>query len=297
MSAEDLLALLTTGLTMGAVYAMVAVSFNVAYKPTNVFNMAQGELVMLGAMFAWIVMSHKGVPWIVGLALVMAGVALIGLFEERVAVAMLLRRPSHHHGWIISTLAFSITVLNLGDHIWGTDAQVVPPVPGASLDTVQWGALTFNTQQLAVLAIAVGSIWLIEWVYRHTLPGKAVLAVAEDRDAARLNGISPSRLTMTSFALAAAYAALTGVVAAPLLLASTSIGLALLVKGFMALAIGGVGSNWGALAAGILIGCVESLSSVSLTPGYRQLLLLGVVLVVLLARPFGLFGRAGVREV
>lgn len=297
MSAEDLLALLTTGLTMGAIYAMVAVSFNVAYKPTNVFNMAQGELVMLGAMFAWIIMSHKGVPWIVGLLLVMGAVALIGLVEERVAVATLLRRPSHHHGWIISTLAFSIVILNVGDQVWGTDAQVVPPVPGASLDTVQWGALTFSTQQVAVIAIALASIALVEWIYRHTLAGKAVLAVAEDRDAARLNGISPSRLTMTSFALAAAYAALTGAVAAPLLLASTSIGLGLLVKGFMALAIGGVGSNWGALAAGILIGCVESFSSVSLTPGYRQLLLLGVVLVVLLARPFGLFGRAGVREV
>jgi branched-chain amino acid transport system permease protein len=227
----------------------------------------------------------------------MVGVGLIGLFEERVAVATLIKRPSHHHGWIISTLAFSIIILNVGDHIWGTDAQVVPPVPGATLDTVQLGSLTFSTQQLAVLLIAAASIFVVEWVYRHTLPGKAVLAVAEDRDAARLNGISPSRLTMTSFALAAAYAALTGAIAAPLLLASTGIGLALLVKGFMALAIGGVGSNWGALAAGLLIGCVESISSVSLTPGYRQLLLLGVVLVVLLARPFGLFGRGAVREV
>lgn len=297
MPLEDLLALLTTGLTMGAIYAMVAVSFNVAYKPTNVFNMAQGELVMLGAMFAWILMTKQGLPWILGLVLVMVGVALIGLFEERVAVATLIKRPSHHHGWIISTLAFSIIILNVGDHIWGTDAQVVPPVPGASLDTVQWGSLTFSTQQVGVILIAAASIFVVEWVYRRTLPGKAVLAVAEDRDAARLNGISPSRLTMTSFALAAAYAALTGAVAAPLLLASTSIGLALLVKGFMALAIGGVGSNWGALAAGLLIGIVESISSVSLTPGYRQLLLLGVVLVVLLARPFGLFGRGAVREV
>jgi branched-chain amino acid transport system permease protein len=276
---------------------MVAVSFNIAYKPTNVFNMAQGELVMLGAMFAWMLMTGKGLPWMVALVLVVAGVGLIGLFEERVAVATLIKRPSHHHGWIISTLAFSIVILNVADHVWGTDAQVVPPVPGATLDTVQWGALTFTTQHVAIVAIAAASIFLVEWVYRHTLAGKAVLAVAEDRDAARLNGISPSRLTMTSFALAAAYAALTGAVAAPLLLASTSIGLALLVKGFMALAIGGVGSNWGALAAGILIGCVESISSVYLTPGYRQLLLLGVLLVILLARPFGFFGRSGVREV
>jgi branched-chain amino acid transport system permease protein len=297
MNLEDFLALLTTGATMGAIYAMVAVSFNVAYKPTNVFNMAQGELVMLGAMFAWGLMTIKALPWFVAALLVMLLVAAVGLFEERVAVATLLKKPSHHHGWIISTLAFSIILLNVGDHVWGTDPQVVPPIPGATLDTVQWGALTFSTQQVAVLFLAIVSIAGIEWIYRHTLAGKAVLAVAEDRDAARLHGISPSRLTMASFALAAAYAALTGLVAAPLVLASTGIGLALLVKGFMALAIGGVGSNWGALAAGILIGCVESISSISLTPGYRQVMLLVVVLALLLVRPFGLFGRAGVREV
>jgi branched-chain amino acid transport system permease protein len=297
MLVEDLLALLTTGITMGAIYAMVAVSFNVAYKPTNVFNMAQGELVMLGAMFAWGLITAKGLPWVVGGLLVMVAVGAIGLFEERVAVAPLARKPSQHHGWIISTLAFSIVILNIADHVYGTDPQPVPPVPGASLNTVQIGDLTFSTQQIAVVVIAVLSIAVVEFVYKRTLPGKAVLAVAEDRDAARLNGISPSRLTMTSFALAAAYAALTGVVAAPLVLASTAIGLGLLVKGFMALAIGGVGSNWGALAGGILLGCVESLSSVSLTPGYRQVLLLAVVLIILLIRPFGFFGRAGGREV
>jgi branched-chain amino acid transport system permease protein len=297
MLLEDILALLVSGVTMGSIYAMVAVSFNVAYRPTNVFNMAQGELVMLGAMFAWGLMTVQGLPWIIGAIGAMLAVAAIGLFEERVAVATLIKRPSHHHGWIISTLAFSIIVINVGDHIWGTDPQVVPATPGASLDTVQWGSFTFNTQQFVILAVAVASIALVEWIYRYTLPGKAVLAVAEDRDAARLHGISPSRLTMTSFALAAAYAALTGVVAAPLVFASTTIGLALLIKGFMALAIGGVGSNWGALAAGLLLGIVESISSVSLTPGWRQVLLLALVLTLLLIRPFGFFGRAGVREV
>jgi len=297
MLLEDILALLVSGVTMGSIYAMVAVSFNVAYRPTNVFNMAQGELVMLGAMFAWGLMTVQGLPWIVGAVGAMLAVAAVGLFEERVAVATLIKRPSHHHGWIISTLAFSIILINVGDHIWGTDPQVVPPTPGASLETVQWGSFTFNTQQFVVLAVAVASIALVEWIYRHTLPGKAVLAVAEDRDAALLHGISPSRLTMRSFALAAAYAALTGVISAPLVFASTSIGLVLLVKGFMALAIGGVGSNWGALAAGVLLGCVESISSVLLTPGWRQVLLLMLVLTLLLIRPFGFFGRAGVREV
>src|SRR5690349_19977882 len=121
MLLEDLLALLTTGVTMGAIYAMVAVSFNIAYKPTNVFNMAQGELFMLGAMLAWALMMQHKIPWLGGLLVVVAIVAAIGLFEERVAVATLIRRPSHHHGWRVSSLAFSIIVLNDAHHVWGTD--------------------------------------------------------------------------------------------------------------------------------------------------------------------------------
>jgi branched-chain amino acid transport system permease protein len=297
MSLEDLMALLLSGLTQGALYGMAAVSLNIAYKPTNVFNLAQGELLMLGAMFAAGLMAGWPVPWLVALAIVLVLVGAIGLLEERVAVAPLLRNAAHHHGWIISTLAFSIIIVNASDLIWGSDPRAMPPVPGTSIDTVHLGILTFSTAQLALLGLAVVSIAGIEWFYRNTLPGKAVAAVAEDRDGARLNGISPLKLTIGSFVAAAMYSAFTGVVAAPLVLASTTMGLGLLVKGFMALAIGGVGSNWGALAAGLMIGCVESLSSVNATPGYRQLLLLGVLLAVLLIRPFGFFGKPAVREV
>jgi branched-chain amino acid transport system permease protein len=297
MSLEDFLALMLSGMTQGSLYAMAAVSLNIAYKPTNVFNMAQGELLMLGAMFAAGIMGGWKWPWLVALAAVLLAVGVIALLEERVAVAPLLRNAAQHHGWIISTLAFSIIIVNASDRIWGADPLPVPAVPGTSLDTVQIGALTFSTAQLAVIVLAVLSIAGIEWFYRSTLMGKAVRAVAEDRDGARLNGISPLRLTIASFVAAGMYSAFTGVIAAPLVLASTSLGLLLLVKGFMALAIGGVGSNWGAMLAGLLIGCVESLSSVNATPGYRQLLLLGVLLIVLLIRPFGLFGRPAVREV
>jgi branched-chain amino acid transport system permease protein len=297
MSLEDLLALIVSGLTQGSLYAMAAVGLNIAYKPTNVFNMAQGDLLMLGAMFAAGVMGGWHWPWLVGAAFVMLAVGALALLEERVAVAPLLRNAAQHHGWIISTLAFSIIIVNASDRIWGADSRYVPPIPGTSADTTRLGALTFSTAQLAVIVLAIGSIAAIEWFYRATMMGKAVNAVAEDRDGARLNGINPLHLTLGSFVAAGMYSAFTGAVAAPLVMASTSLGLMLLVKGFMALAIGGVGSNWGALIAGLLIGCVESLSSITLTPGYRQLMLLIVLLVVLLIRPFGLFGRPATREV
>jgi branched-chain amino acid transport system permease protein len=198
--------------------------------------MAQGDLVMLGAMFAAGLMGGWGWPWLAGLVVAMLAVAVIATLEERVAVGPLLRDAAQHHGWIISTLAFSIIIVNLSDRYWGSDAQLVPPVPGSSLATTRWGPLTFSTAQLAVIVLAVGSIAGIEWFYRRTLIGKAVNAVAEDREGARLNGINPLRLTLASFIAAGMYSAFTGIVAAPLVMASTSLGLLLLVKGFMALA-------------------------------------------------------------
>ena len=297
MSLADLLSLLVNGITVGAIYAMVGISLNIAYKPTNVFNLAQGGFVMLGMMFAWGLLTAWGLPWFIGSILVIAAVALVGVLEERIAVAPLQHVSASAHGWIITTLAFSIVLVNAGDRIWGSDPYSVPPFPGTTLDTREIGPFTYTTNQMAVWVIALVSIAAIEHFYKHTRPGRAILAVAEDRDGARLCGISPLKMTIGSFAVGAGYAAFTGVIAAPFLLASTSVGLDMLIKGFMALAIGGIGSNWGALIGGILIACIESLSSIYLSPGYRQLVLLLVILAILVIRPFGLFGRAGGREV
>ncbi|TWH01182.1 amino acid/amide ABC transporter membrane protein 1 (HAAT family) [Mesorhizobium sp. J18] len=297
MLLEDFLALMVNGVTLGAVYAMAGIGLNIAYKPTNVFNLAQGEFVMLGAMLGWLFLTDMSMAWIVGTIGVVLAVGALGVLEERVAVAPHLKVQSHHHGWLISTLAFSIIIINIADQVFRADPRFVPSLPGTSLDTMFVGPVAFNTHQVAVLVIVVASVFAIEYVYRRTRIGKAISAVSEDRDGARLNGINPLHLTMISFAAGAAYCAFAGIIAAPLMLASTSLGLALLVKGFMAIALGGVGSNWGTLLAGIIIGCVESLSSITLSTGYRQLLLLGILLVVLLIRPNGLFGKAAGRSV
>lgn len=291
MVLEDILALLINGIVLGTIYAMVGIGLNIAYKPTNVFNLAQGEFVMLGAMLAWLFISGVGLPWILAAITVIALVGLFGMFEERVAVAPHFRAGSHHHGWLTSTLAFSIIIINVADKVFGADPQRVPAVPGTSVSSVGVGSLTFNTHQIAVLVIAVASIFVLDWFYNRTMTGRAISAVSEDREGARLNGINPLHITMLSFGAGAAYCALAGILAAPLLLASTSLGLVLLVKGFMAMAVGGVGSNWGTLIGGLLIGCIESVGSLYLSAGTRQVLLLLVLLAVLLVRPQGIFGK------
>lgn len=297
MFLNDIVALLVNGIAIGSLYAMVGIGLNIAYKPTNVFNLAQGEFVMLGAMLAWLFMSGAGLPWVIAVGVLILGVGMFGMLEERIAVAPHFKAGSHHHGWLTSTLAFSIIIINVADKVFQSEPRFVAPVPGTSTSSINIGVLSFNTHQIAVVVIAVASIFFLTWFYENTMIGKSISAVSEDQDGARLNGINPLHITMLSFGAAAAYCALAGVLASPLLLASTSLGLALLVKGFMAMAVGGVGSNWGTFAGGLLIGCVESIGSLYLSTGSRQLLLLAVLLTILLIRPQGMLGKPEGRTV
>jgi len=136
----------------------------------------------------------------------------------------------------------------------------------------------------------------IERFYR-TRTGRAILAMAEDRDSALLRGVDPTRLTRWSFLLGGALAAFAGVMAGPLLLASLTLGPQLLLKGFAAVAAGGVGNNKGALIAGVILGLAESAGGAMLAPGYQLAVVFGVLLIILMIRPHGLFGKQAARAV
>jgi branched-chain amino acid transport system permease protein len=288
--------ILVRGLTAGSLYALVAVGFNILYRPTNVFNFAQGDLVMLGAMLAATLSGRLALPWYAAAALAIAAVAVIALIEERVAVAPILRRSSSGTGWVITTLAFSLVIANLVGHIWGPDPLSIKPPPPLSTETFEiWGA-RLSSYHIALVVLAALLVLGTERFY-GTLTGKAVLAVAEDRDAALLRGIDPERLSRWSFLIGGAFAALTGVLAAPLLYASTGLGPALLLKGFEAAALGGIGNNRGALIAGYILGIAEAGGADLLSPGYQDAFTFALVLALLLVRPQGLFGRAEARTV
>jgi branched-chain amino acid transport system permease protein len=288
--------LIPTGLTAGSLYALVAMGFNILYRPTNVFNFAQGDLVMVGAMTGASVLAISGLPWIAGAAAAMLCVAVLALIEERIAVAPVLKRSATGHGWVITTLAVSMIIANLVGRMWGPDPIAVrPPAP---LSTVSFDLLgmSVSSYQIALIVVTLVLIFAVEQFYR-TRAGKAVMAVAEDREAALLRGIDPDRLSRWSFFLGGAVAALTGIMAAPLLYASTGLGPSLLLKGFAAAAVGGIGNNRGALLAGYIIGITEAAAAAALSPGYQLAMVFAVMLVILLVRPHGLFGTADMRPV
>jgi branched-chain amino acid transport system permease protein len=285
-----------TGLTAGSLYGLVAVSFNILYRPTKVFNFAQGDLVMLGAMGGALLLSQWHWPWWAATLVAILAIAAAALLVELVAVAPVLRRSSHGTAWIITTLAVSMIIVNVVGKVWGPDPIVVPPPAPLSMEVLPLSGVSVTSYQLALIVITIVLVAGVERLYR-SLWGKAAMAVAEDRDASLLRGINPVSIARWSFVLGGAIAALTGMLATPVLNASTMLGVMLLLKGFASAAIGGLGSNRGALLAGYLIGVAEAFSAIWLTPGYHNAVILFLVLLVLLLRPGGLFSSLEARTV
>lgn len=288
--------IVVVGLTAGSLYTLVAVGFNILYRPTNVLNFAQGDLVMLGAMASASALTAYALPWPLAILVTLLIVGLIAVVEDHVAVTPILRRSSQSSAWIISTLAFSLIIANLADRGWGPDPVAVQPPWPLSIRAMLIGPVRISSYQIALIVFTIAIVLFVESLYR-TRSGKAVLAMAEDRDAALLRGINPDRISRWSFFFGGALAALTGVLASPIFFSSTTIGTPLLITGFATAAVGGVGNNKGALWAGYIIGLTEACTATMLSPAYQKTVVFVLLLAILLVRPQGLFGIESARRV
>lgn len=291
------LATLVQALTIGSVYALVGVSINIVYRPTNTFNVAQGNLVMLGAIVCATLLAKGGLPWYAAAAVALAAIAAVSWLIDWQAVAPVLRqRGGGGHGWVVSTLAASLIIEDLVGKWVGPDPRPLPAPPPLSTQSLFPGGPQVSSYQLALIVGVLALVTAAEGFYR-TRTGKAILAIAEDREASLLRGIDPGRLAAVSFLLSGAVAAAAGVLAGPILFASISIGATMLIKGFEAAALGGIGQNRGAIVGGYLLGGVEVLASSTLSPGYQDAAGFALVLLVLLLRPQGVFGLRLARAV
>lgn len=253
------------------------------FQVTGIINFAQGDFVMLGAIsFAILRESEVGV--LPAAVLALAGTTVAGLLVERLAIAP--ARDSTHGRLIILTIGASITIQGLTLVILGTDPHFAPAfTEGAPL---RIGSVVVLTQYLWVVGVTGLSLLALWFFLTRTQTGRAMRAVAMNKEAARTTGISPTRMSMLAFMLAAGLGAIAGVVLAPLQAPDSGIGLALGLKGFTAAVIGGLGSPMGAIVGGLAIGVVESLASGWLPSGYKDAVTFGILLGVLLLRPQGL---------
>ncbi|MCX5904287.1 MAG: branched-chain amino acid ABC transporter permease [Proteobacteria bacterium] len=283
---SQILQFLLTGITIGTIYGMVALGFNIIYNATGIINFAQGEFVMLGGMFmVWFTTVLK-IPMIAAFALSVIMVTLIGALFERLAIYPL-KRPSVLI-LIMITLAGSIIMKGSAMLFWGKETYTLPHFSGEE-PFYLFGA-TILPQTLWILGIMFVVVIILAGFFNFTMLGKAMRACAVNPTAASLVGISVKKMVLLSFALSAALGATAGIIITPVALMEYDRGAILALKGFAAAVLGGLGNGVGAVVAGLLIGILESLGAGLISSGYKDAIALLVLLLVLFVKPSGIFG-------
>ncbi len=282
----ELLQYLLSGVTVGAVYALVALGFTLIYNASDVVNFAQGEFVMLGGMitfFAW----QAGVPLPLAALLAILAAAVIGVLLNKLAIEP--ARGAPVASLIIITIGASIFLRGGAQLVFDKQLHRFSSFSGD--DPLRVFGATILPQSLWVMAGAV-AIFLALWLFfARTLTGKAVLATANNRIAASLVGINPNHMMTLSFAVSAAIGALAGVLVTPITLTSYDLGVAMALKGFAAAMLGGMGVPAGALVGGLLLGLIEALTAGYVSSVYKDAVAFVLILAILFIRPQGLFGR------
>jgi branched-chain amino acid transport system permease protein len=286
----ELLPFVFSGLTVGAVYALVALGFSIIYNASHVINYAQGEFVMIGGMTTVSLMS-LGVPMPLAILLAVLVGAGVGMAIEKFAVEP--ARDASVTALIIITTGASITLRGVAQIIWDKNAHPMPAFSGDA--PIVLGGATILPQSLWVLGAAFVIVAALRWFFERTIIGKAVRAVAVNRMAARLVGIPVGRMLLLSFGLSAMLGAAAGILIAPITLTAYDVGIMIGLKGFAAAILGGLGSGPGAIAGGLLLGVAEALGAGYLSSAYKDAIAFVAILLVLFFMPRGLFG-AGVAE-
>jgi branched-chain amino acid transport system permease protein len=285
MTLDLALQYLVAGLTYGAIYAVVAIGFNIVYSATGIINFAQGEFVMLGGMLA--VQLSRSVPLPAAVALSVALTAAVGALVE-VAFIRWLRKPTVLR-MVVITIGVSILLREGALFLWGEGVRSLPYFTGDEVSSVGLLGARISPQVFWVLGTVALIVAVLEWFYRRTLLGWEMQACAANKDAAALCGVPVRRLVTLSFAMAAAIGALAGAVVSPITYTSYAAGGPLAIKGFTVAILGGLGNSGGAVAAGLALGVVESFTVSVLPAAYKDVVTLSLLLAVLVVRPSGLF--------
>ena len=281
-----------SGLTAGAIYALVALGFAIIYNASQVINFAQGEFVMIGGM-ASAAFIEAGLPLPLAIVLAIGAATLVGLALEKLAVEP--ARNASVVTLIIITIGASILLRGLATLVWD---KKIHRLPAFSCEApLAIAGATLVPQVLWVLGVSALAVAALTWFFRCTLAGKAILAVSHNRLAARLMGISVRRILLVSFALSAALGALAGVLIAPIAVTSWDAGVMLGLKGFAAAILGGLGSSAGAVAGGLALGLIEALGAGYISSAYKDVFAFLIILAALVFLPNGLLGRRTVERV
>lgn len=283
----DDIQMIVASLSIGGIYALIALGFTIIFSASNVMNFAQGEFAMLGALVGVTTYGTVQLPYVLAVPVTLGTVAAVGAAISVYIVLPLVRRAVSLDLVIATLIAVSLFLRHGAALIWGKGERYAQPALGDQWITI--GALNFDPQGFLVIGATVVTLLGTWYFYRRTVTGRSFQAAAINREAASLVGIDPDRALVVAISLSAAIGALAGLLYSPLTNASPYMGVDLGLRGIAAAIIGGLGNPAGAVAGAFLVAFLELLASSYIAAEYRDAIIFLFMLLVLGLRPSGLF--------
>jgi branched-chain amino acid transport system permease protein len=275
-------------------YGLLALGFHVTHAVSGTVNFAQGSTMMLGGVLCFTAWATLGWPLPLAILLALAGCAAWSMLVERIAVRPFVERGSS--SWLMATVALGIVIDNVVLFTFGKDPRGMPPgILTTGSFTVAGIKVQYLQAMIPIAGIAIAGA--LQFLFRATRTGKALLAVVQNRDAARLMGIDVRQFIVVSYALSGLLAGIAGILVAPLFTVSSTMGTLFGIKAFAVAILGGIESAWGVVLAGLIYGIAEGLITAMMGSTYTQIVTFALIIAALALRPDGLFGRARVRKV
>jgi branched-chain amino acid transport system permease protein len=292
MTASIVIQLLVAGLSIGSIYALVGLGLVLAFKGTGILNFAHGELVALGAYVALFLTVILHLPYWQVFILSLVIMALIGAAFERVLIKPLLRAPSFTI--VVATMAIGLMIKNALRLSWQESIATLP----SPLDDMSFriGEVNINPQYLWIIGCSILITASLALFFRKNLTGKALQAVAQNQEAARLMGIRVSVVFPLTFAISSVLAGLAGILFSPLVGIQPEMS-SIILKGFVAAILGGINSLLGCVVGGLLLGILETFGGAFIGGTFKDVTAFVILMAVLLFRPNGIFGKAEARRV
>ena len=290
MDATFVLQTVISGIGTGIIYGLIGIGFCVIYNASGIVNFAQGMFVMLGGMVTHALLTRAGLSPLLAIPLAVVVCAALGIAVDRLVVQPLWRRNATMFVMILATLAAQIVVERITLLVAGDQPRTFSGFTTAA--PWKFGGIAVSPQLVWIAGASLVLVAGLALFFARTRTGRAMRACAINREAAALQGISVPRMLALSFALSAALGAIAGILITPTQYTAFNVGVPFAISGFIAAILGGFGNAAGAFAGGIMLGVAQALAIVVFGAGFKNVAALSILLIFLLARPQGLFGKA-----
>ncbi len=289
MNASLLFQSAIVGITNGFVYALVGLGIAVVFRGTRIINAMQGEFSLVGGMVAFLVVERLGLPLALAAAAGVLSGGVLGFVMEFALVRPTRRRGASEESYLLLTLGVAFAISASVLYFIGRDSRSLPGIGGEGSALVFDAAVRYHALWLVVLSSAV--MLLLRWFYGRTLIGLSMMAASIDEEGAATIGIDVPLMRSLSFLLGGLVGGLAGVLVSPLITIHYEMGLLLTLKGFAAAILGGLVNPFGALVGGVTLGLIESLAVVSVSSGYKDVIAMTLLIVIMIFMPNGILGR------